>query len=665
MTIGMVAPEYGVRPGPLGFLECTDMFCGAGGSSLGLEHVPGLVVTQCINHDALAIEAHNLNFPNADHDKQDIDSVPAKRFRRTPILWASPSCTHHAFCRGERTDDDEALRSRATMWDVPRFTEYHGYDAIIVENVVEARLWCDDHTKCNCGATFNQWFAEMTKLGYEGQIVYFNSQFALPTPQSRDRMYVVFWKKGARKPQLNFRPTAWCTDCKEIVRGIQTFKVPGKTGLRSKPGMYEWGRYGAQYVYTCPNEGCGAAVAPAVIGARAAIDFSIPSERIGDRTYKNGKPKPLKPKTRTRIKVGLENLGRTQPIQVQVGGNLYERNGAARVWSLDMPLRTITTTNTMAMVVPGKSDSVPASDDAPAPSVTTRSHLGLVVRAGGLGGVGRGTEEPMGAVVGSDRQIALVLPAGGNLVEPRVDGVPMPTVVGSDRLSVVVANREHSVAREPGEPMHPITTAPMQHMLVQVNRGDKGGPDPSRTRRIDEVLPTVAGHGEMAIVSMRNHGDASTVARPMQTVVGGGMHHGLLVYNGTPGFVRDVGDAAGTVTSRDKQSLLVPYFSNGKAYPDGEPLHTLTGKDRSALVITEDFIDDCYFRMLKWPELLRAQHMHVMPDGTPYRLEAQRRNGRGKMVGLSDELRVRMIGNAVSSTVAAMLGTAVVEALAA
>ena len=89
----------------------------------------------------------------------------------------------------------------------------------------------------------------------------------------------------------------------------------------------------------------------------------------------------------------------------------------------------------------------------------------------------------------------------------------------------------------------------------------------------------------------------------------------------------------------------------------------VTGKDREALVISEEDIDDCLFRMLQWPELLAAQQMHLMPDGSPYQLKAKRKNKRGQFVELSNELRVKMIGNAVSSPVATMLGQAVVGSL--
>jgi DNA (cytosine-5)-methyltransferase 1 len=195
---------------------------------------------------------------------------------------------------------------------------------------------------------------------------------------------------------------------------------------------------------------------------------------------------------------------------------------------------------------------------------------------------------------------------------------------------------------------------------VRVNRGGAGE---RRPLTVDEPVPTVAGHGEMALVSFRNHGDCERVELPAHTVTAGGYHHGLLVYNGNPGFVRSLEDAAGTVTGRDKQSLLVPYYGNGRGKSTEYPVGAVTGKDREALIVSEEDIDDCLFRMLQWPELLAAQQMHRMPDGSPYQLKARRKNKRGQIVELSNELRVKMIGNAVSSPVATMLGNAVVESL--
>lgn len=605
----------------IGTLEATDLFCGAGGSSLGLEFVRCwacgrqlIKVKYALNHWDLAVQAHNENFPDADHDLHDVEIVPPWRFPRTDILWASPECVHHAYCRGRKSDDESAERSRMTMNDVVRFTEYHRYDAVIVENVIEARLW----------EPFDDWFNSICALGYEGQVVFFNSQFALPTPQSRDRMYCVFWRKGLPKPLLDFRPPSWCSNCETIVEGVQWWKKASPGSARTKPGMFQWGRYGQQYVYACPH--CWQNVAPAVVGAKSIINRSFPMERIGD------KKRPLAPKTRQRIKTGLERLQTTQPVAVQVGGNLFERQGYARVWSIEDPLRAVTGTSCMSLVVPvgGQAGQArnPKSTDEPLGAVTTENHRALVLRAGGQSPSPVETGQPMNTITAHDRQLALVIP-----------------------------NMEHNVGKTDEVPIGAVTTGNRQ-MLIRVNRaGDR------RPLTTDEPVPTVAGHGEMALVTFRNHGGTEPVEIPAQTVTGGGYHHGLLVYNGNPGFVRSLEDAAGTVTGRDKQSLLVPYYSNGNGKSTELPVGAVTGKDREALVISEEDIDDCLFRMLQWPELLAAQQMHMHPDGTPYRLEARRKNKRGQIVELSNELRVKMIGNAVSSPVATMLGHAVVGSL--
>lgn len=674
----------------LGTLTATDIFCGAGGSSLGLEFVSCprcgrqlIEVTQCLNHWDLAVEAHNANFPDADHDVTGVQEVHPSRFGRTDIAWFSPECVYYTSCRGKQEQSPEAMRSRATFNDITRFTGHHRYDAVIVENVIEARLWCE-HEDCRCGHEFNRWFRSMEDLGYEGQIVYFNSQFAL-VPQSRDRMYVVFNRVGAKRPAVDYRPISWCPSCQEAVRGIQTWKPASKGSTRER--IPRWGRYGPQYLYLCPNDGCRQPVAPAVVGAKTIIDWDLPIERIGDKS------RPLAPNTRKRIKVGWENIGRRQPVAVQVGGNLYERPGYARVWALDDPLRTITTTSTTALVTPERTGSVPAGVEQPIPTVAGRSQLGLVtpaggqdaaarsmevpmhtvvgtdrlamvVRAGGQSPSGREAGEPMNTVTAHDRQIALVVGAGGPTGSgrnPRTTGQPLGTIMGENHSALVMPNMTNNVGASDSEPVGAVTSG-NRHMLVQVSRGSKSEND-HRCVSIDEPTKTIAGHGEFGIVAMRNNGTLQRGDEPIPAVVGSGTHHGMLVYNGVPGFVRDLADAAGTITGRDKQSLLVPYYTTGVARPVGEPLGTVTARDREALVITEADIDDCYFRMLQWPELLRGQMMHVHPDGAPYQLTARRRNQRGEFVELSNELRTRMIGNAVSSPVATMLGWSVASAL--
>lgn len=278
------------------YITLTDQFCGAGGSSIGATNA-GAEVRLAMNHWKLAIETHNTNFPNVDHDCTDISAVDPRRYPSTDILITSPECTNHSVAKGKPRRyytndlfgnclvDPAAERSRATMWDVPRFAEYHDYRVILVENVVDAGKW----------VMWDAWLSAMHALGYEHQPVYFNSMFAWPTPQSRDRLYTIFWKKGNRAPDLEFRPLAYCQKCDQNVEAVQTWK--------KRP---RWGRYKFQYFYRCPS--CNEQVVPYHYAGFNAIDFNIPSKRIGDREV------PLKPKTLERVKYGLDAFGRQVTI---------------------------------------------------------------------------------------------------------------------------------------------------------------------------------------------------------------------------------------------------------------------------------------------------------------------------------------------------------------
>jgi len=269
-------------------LTVTDLFCGAGGSSSGLV-AAGYRVVIAANHWKQAIASHEINHPDTKHSSADISQVTPSYFPRTDVLWASPECTNHSIAKGVKRQraedatlfelngtrplsDDAANRSRATMWDVPRFAEYHQYRAIIIENVVDAYRWVQ----------FPAWIMAMELLGYEHEIVWQNSMHAqaagLPAPQSRDRMYIVFWRKdrktrtgGTRRPDLQkwTRPEAFCEE-HGIVRAVQTFKKAER-----------WGRYRSQYVYRCPS--CAVVVEPGWLPAASIIDWSITGTRIGDR----------------------------------------------------------------------------------------------------------------------------------------------------------------------------------------------------------------------------------------------------------------------------------------------------------------------------------------------------------------------------------------------
>lgn len=288
-----------VSPRKASDLTVTDQFCGAGGSSIGAT-AAGARLRMALNHWQLAIDTHQQNFPDADHDCADISATDPRRYPATDVLITSPECTTHSPAGGSRrskpqrdlfipaSDDPATARSRATMWDVPRFAEYHEYNLIIVENVVEA------YTRW---PLFHTWLSAMDVLGYAHKIVCLNSRFNHPTPQSRDRLYVVFWKKRNRAPMLDFTPPAFCSRCERDVAARQTWKN-GRTV----------GKYKTQYIYSCPI--CRSEVRPYYFAGLNAIDLSIAGQRIGDR------PIPLKPRTMARIQYGAQKYGR-QALLIQ------------------------------------------------------------------------------------------------------------------------------------------------------------------------------------------------------------------------------------------------------------------------------------------------------------------------------------------------------------
>jgi DNA (cytosine-5)-methyltransferase 1 len=394
-----------------------DLFCGAGGSSLGAE-LAGARLALGLNHWQRAVETHATNFQHADHDCEDISSLTTAQIRRylaharADILIGGPECTNHSIAKGGRrvkpraaslfddgpAGDNEQDKSRATMWDMVRFAEQallagKPFKAIVVENVVDAFRWGANDD----GGLFNAWLNALDSLGYRHEIVWLNSMFAPPAPdpapQSRDRMYVVFWRKGIRTPNLRVEPPAWCLHCQKVVLGQQTWK---------KPGQRPWGRYGAQYTYNCPD--CFKTALPGAFPAASIIDHSLPAERIGDRA------KPLAVNTRERIRRGLERLGR-EPFAVRllqggqakpttlplvtltarhdmgmvlpVAGNTFERTPGNRARdAATTPLDTVHGTLDRAIVMANTENAVPrTAEHRPTPTLRTAGGMAIVVPA--------------------------------------------------------------------------------------------------------------------------------------------------------------------------------------------------------------------------------------------------------------------------------------------
>lgn len=304
----------------------------------------------------------------------------------------------------KRLDDPAVSRSRMTAMDVIRFTEVHKYQTVIVENVVEFSDW-GEQTR---GDMFEWWLKGMHILGYEHQIVCYNSMFGYPnpTPQSRDRLFVVFHRRGNRKPNVNFCPPAVCPEHGQV-NAVQAWK---------KHVVRRIGKYGRrnQYLYVCPT--CGIEVTPRTRPARDAIDWSLPMIKIGDRP--KHKLKPLSVNTVRRIQAGLERF--VLPYLMHTG----HWQDMGRVYASDQPSPTQTTKREMGVVAQpafmvhrGYStdpqyDRVPSVDE-PAPTQTTSAKLYLAqpfIDAGRTLNLPTGVEEPTHTVLSRGPQMSLITP---------------------------------------------------------------------------------------------------------------------------------------------------------------------------------------------------------------------------------------------------------------
>jgi DNA (cytosine-5)-methyltransferase 1 len=390
------------------------------------------------NHWDLAVRTHNTNHPDADHDCADISQVDPRRYPPTDLLWASPECTNHSQARGKRRADQipdlfgevlpdaAAERSRATMWDVPRFIEAaklrgRPYRGFVVENVVEVRDWL----------YFDAWRMALEAADYCLHLVCLNSAYAQaggdPAAQSRDRGYIAGHLVGLPCPDLDrwTRPAAWCPRCEEVVRAMQAWKRPDRPA---------WGRYRKQYVYRCPKVACrNEIVEPGFLPAASVIDWSLLGERIGDRT------KPLAVKTMDRIRAGLRRHGRHLLLPVEGRTGVVARPA-------DQPMRTQTGRLETGLVIEMRNNGTGRSAGRPLSTVCAAgNHHGLLVPAGGTWNESAlPTTQPFRTRTTRETEAILMHPAmvlrnynsrGGQMCTP-VDE-PIRTVVASSVQSLV------------------------------------------------------------------------------------------------------------------------------------------------------------------------------------------------------------------------------------
>lgn len=191
-----------------------DLFCGAGGTSTGVEKArfhgkKCAKVIACVNHDANAIASHAANHPDAVHYTEDIRTLELspmvehleKMRNRYPnayvVLWASLECTNFSKAKGGMPRDAD---SRTLAEHLFRYIEAINPDYIQIENVEEFMSWGDMDENGHPiskekGKSYLRWIQNVKRYGYDYQYRILNAaDYGAYT--SRKRFFGQFAKHG-------------------------------------------------------------------------------------------------------------------------------------------------------------------------------------------------------------------------------------------------------------------------------------------------------------------------------------------------------------------------------------------------------------------------------------------------------------------------------------
>ncbi len=295
-----------------------DLFCGAGGTSTGVNsaRVDGEQCAQviaCVNHDAKAIASHASNHPDALHFTEDIRTLELsplvahlyKCRRENPealtVLWASLECTNFSKAKGGQPRDAD---SRTLAEHLFRYIEALNPDYIQIENVEEFMSWgdIDENGKPisrDKGRAYMRWVKKVKSYGYDFDYRILNAaDFGAYT--SRKRFFGIFAKHSL-----------------PVVFPEQTHSKNGEVSLFG--GLQKWKP------------------------VREVLDLEDEGKSIFDRK------KPLSDKTLERIYAGLIKFvaGGNQAFMIKY--NSMSQRGKYIAPSLEDPCPTVATQGRLAL----------------------------------------------------------------------------------------------------------------------------------------------------------------------------------------------------------------------------------------------------------------------------------------------------------------------------
>ena len=463
-----------------------DLFCGAGGTSTGVENAryegrQCAKVIGCVNHDANAIASHAANHPDAMHFTEDIRTLElspliahiAKMRKLYPdafvVLWASLECTNFSKAKGGQPRDAD---SRTLAEHLFRYIEAINPDYIQIENVEEFMSWgdLDENGKPiskDAGRLYQQWVANVCGYGYRFVHRILNSaDYGAYT--SRRRFFGIFAKGSL-----------------PIVFPEPTHSKEGAAGLFGR--LHRWKP------------------------VREVLDFSDEGESIF------GRKKPLVDATLERIYAGLIKFVAGGKEAFMVKWNSMSRAGKYHAPGIDEPCPTVATQSRLGVAqvsflskyYGGSPEGKSVSVEEPAGAITTRDHHSFITAYYG-NGHNHSIDEPAPTLTTKDR-LAFVDMQYGNGTPCDIE-TPAPTVTTNPKHQLVtckpwIMNTSFkNIGSSIDEPAQTVTANRKWHYLMNPQFQSAGGsvdsPCFTLIARMDKMPPYLiqTEQGEMAIV---------------------------------------------------------------------------------------------------------------------------------------------------------------------
>lgn len=156
-----------------------DLFCGAGGSSLGAR-AAGIQMIGAVDGWDVAAETYKDNFPSAEVVNARLHArTGAKLFTKVEhvdLIIASPECTHHSIARGAKPRDEDSRRSG---WYVMPFVRAYQPRWVVLENVSGMKRWDG----------YQELIEELSEHYYLRVQMLDASEFGVP--QTRKRLFIL------------------------------------------------------------------------------------------------------------------------------------------------------------------------------------------------------------------------------------------------------------------------------------------------------------------------------------------------------------------------------------------------------------------------------------------------------------------------------------------